>query len=134
MQLTNPSGISAAYSIFHHVPVDNSAGNSCQLPSAGSGGVGTTSLGSSSSSPAFLASCSWINKHLEAYFVVSKNSGSLQVIKLPPPFSPSSSSSTLAGGGDIAEQLPKVHTIDLKQNSFIGSAMSLITGFVPAFK
>lgn len=129
-QLTNSSGISTAYSIFHNVPVDNSAGNSCQLPNSASA---STTLGSSSQ--VFLASCSWINKHLEAYSVVSKNTGSLQVIKLPAP------SSSHAGGdfgspgsAAAAAEMPKVHTIDLKQNSFIGMTMNLITGFVPSLK
>lgn len=78
-------------------------------------------LGPPSSFP-FLACCSWINSHLEAFFVVSKNTGSLHVVKL---------SSLLDGlnGGEA-----KVHTIDLKQNSFIGMTMNLITGIVPSLK
>lgn len=112
------STTSLLYSIFHNVPVEflNSSGNSCQLPNSTSS---NTMLGPASPFP-FLASCSWINANLEAYFVVSKNSGSLHVVKLPSP-------------GELKSE-PSVHTIDLKQSSFIGMTMNLLTGFVPSFK
>ena len=141
LQFSNPTGISSAisyinntvvtaqtttpdllvYSIFHNVPAEvlDSSGNYCQLPNST---AQNTMLGPTSPFP-FLASCSWINSKLEAYFVVSKNTGSLHVIKLP----------SLIDGNQATIE-PKVHTIDLKQNSFIGMTMNLITGIVPSLK
>ncbi|KAF7495733.1 Nuclear pore complex protein [Sarcoptes scabiei] len=107
------SNNSPCYSIFYNVSFEDSDTNYVQLKNSFSQnstlGTPTTLL--------YTASCSLIDKNHNAHFFLATNTGSLNVIQLPPPLD--------------ENQMPetKFQVIDLKKNNFIGK---LFNGIVPS--
>lgn len=62
----------------------------------------------------YLSSCSWANtQDLDAFFILSTTTGSLQIIRLPSALNSNESQSEI-----------KIQTFDLKQTNLIGKLLS----------
>ncbi|XP_027200676.2 nuclear pore complex protein Nup160 [Dermatophagoides pteronyssinus] len=110
------SNDSPCYSIFYNVTCfDDSDTSFVQLQNSFSQNA---ILGQPTMLP-YLSACSWANiDDLDAFFILSTTSGSLQIIRLPSASNSSESQSEI-----------KIQTFDLKQSNLIGK---LISGYLPS--